>query len=163
MKDQLKLICDVKRWLDVHIRGKELDDKFKFLTQWSNIASDIEEFDLNLEELSQIYEISWSKLKWYLEEYSSINLISLNLPPRHEWFLQRRENHVQVVNQALSNLGKKVKTVKSILEEARKISKDPSIKLHTVRSILKNEFNMSYKWACWMNWDGDWPDVVENR
>lgn len=48
----------------------------------------------------------------------------------------------------MTNLGRKVKTVKSILAETRKIAKDMTIKLHTVRSILKNELNMSFKRAC---------------
>ena len=56
-----------------------------------------------------------------------------------------------------------VKTIGTIFKEVQWISDSDLVKPHTVSSILKNELGMAYWRAKWINWDGDWPDVVENR
>ena len=61
------------------------------------------------------------------------------------------------------NLNRQVKTVKSITQEALKISRQYSLKPQLVKSILKNELQMSYRRADRVNKDTDRPDVVENR
>ena len=59
----------------------------KFFQNRESIIEDMEEFDLDVHELSQIYEIPVKKLKKYISNYSYIFASNLDMPKWHDEYV----------------------------------------------------------------------------